>query len=82
MRWLSAIASSAGRPVIVGHAYLGGSTLEQQYLGIDDITYTYRHRNIDQVVHNTYQYWKYEGTDNPVKTPSRGYKNGLAGIDL
>ena len=58
MRWLSAIASSAGRPVIVGHAYLGGSTLEQQYHGIDDATYTYRHRNVDQVVHNTYQYWK------------------------
>ena len=82
MRWLSAIASSAGRPVIVGHAYLGGSTLEQQYRGIDDTTFTYRHRNIDQVVHNTYQYWKYEGTPNPVKTPAKGYKNGLAGIGV
>lgn len=82
MRWLSAIAASAGRPVIVGHAYLGGSTLEQQYRGIDDTTYTYRHRNIDQVVHNTYQYWKYSGTDNPVKTPAEGYKNGLAGIGV
>ena len=30
MRWLSAIAKSADRPVVVGHAYLGGSTLEQQ----------------------------------------------------
>lgn len=82
MRWLSAIASSAGRPVIVGHAYLGGSTLEQQYRGIDDLSYTYRHRDIDQVVHNTYQYWKYPGTENPVKTPDRGYKNGLAGIGV
>ncbi len=82
MRWLSAIASSAGRPVIVGHAYLGGSTLEQQYRGIDDTTYTYRHSNVDQVVHNTYQYWKYSATENPVKTPAKGYKNGLAGIGV
>ena len=82
MRWLSAIAKSAGKPVIVGHAYLGGSTLEQQYHGIDDTTYTYKHRNINQVVHNTYQYWKYTGAENPVKTPSEGYKNGLAGIFL
>ncbi len=82
MRWLSAIAESAGHPVIVGHAYLGGSTLEEQYHGIDDTTYTYRHRNTDQVVHNTYQYWKYAGTKNPTKTPSEGYKNGLAGIGV
>ena len=82
MRWLSAIASSAGRPVIVGHGYLGGSTLRQQYYGIDDTTFTYRHRNIDQVVHNTYQYWKYTCSDTPEKTPSEGYKNGLAGIGV
>lgn len=82
MRWLSAIAESAGKPVIVGHAYLGGSTLEQQYHGIDDTSYTYKHRNIDQVVHNTYQYWKYSCTQNPVKTPAKGYKNGLAGIGV
>ena len=82
MRWLSAIASSAGKPVIVGHAYLGGSTLEQQYHGIDDTSYTYRHRDIDQTVHDTYQYWKYTGSENPVKTPSEGYKNGLAGIGV
>lgn len=82
MRWLSAIACDAGRPVIVGHAYLGGSTLEDQYRGIDDTTYTYKHRAIDQVVHNTFQYWKYEGSINPVKKPSKGYKNGLAGIGV
>lgn len=82
MRWLSAIATSAGHPVIVGHAYLGGSTLENQYHGIDDTTYTYKHRNIDQVVHNTYQYWKYTCSETPVKTPSEGYKNGLAGIGV
>ena len=82
MRWLSAIAASAGRPVIVGHGYLGGSTLEEQYRGIDDITFTYRHRDIDQIVHDTYQYWKYTCSENPVKTPSSGYKNGLAGIGV
>ena len=82
MRWLSAIATSAGRPVIIGHGYLGGSTLEQQYRGIDDTGFTYRHRNIDQIVHNTYQYWKYVCSENPVKTPDSGYRNGLAGIGV
>ena len=82
MRWLSAIAKSAGRPVIVGHGYLGGSKLEHQYKGIDDTTFTYRHRHIDQIVHNTYQYWKYNGTENPVKIPESGYKNGFAGIGV
>jgi hypothetical protein len=82
MRWLSAIAESAGRPVVVGHAYLGGSTLEQQYKGIDNLEYTYKHRNIDQVVHNTYQYWLYNCTENPKKTPNKGYRNGLAGIGV
>ena len=82
MRWLSAIAKSAGRPVVVGHAYLGGSTLEQQYNGIDDLSFTYSHRNIDQVVHNTYQYWLYDCSENPVKIPAKGHKNGLAGIGV
>ena len=82
MRWLCAIGESTGNHVIVGHGYLGGSTLEQQHRGIDDTTYTYKHRNIDQVVHNTYQYWKYNCSENPVKTPSSGYKNGLAGIGV
>lgn len=82
MRWLSAIAKSAGRPVTVGHAYLGGSTLEQQYRGIDDLTFTYKHRGQDQIVHDTYQYWKYICSENPVKTPSEGYRNGLAGIGV
>ena len=82
MRWLSAIAKSAGRPVVVGHAYLGGSTLEQQYKGIDDESFTYSHRKIDQVVHNTYQYWLYDCSENPVKTPAKDYKNGLAGIGV
>ena len=82
IRWLSAIAVSADRPVIVGHGYLGGSTLEEQYLGINDTSYTYRHRDMDQVVHNTYQYWKYTCSETPVKTPASGYKNGLAGIGV
>lgn len=82
MRWLSAIAKSVGRPVVVGHAYLGGSTLEQQYKGIDDELFTYKHGRKYQVVHNTYQYWLYDCTESPKKTPAKGYKNGLAGIGV
>ena len=82
MRWLSAIACSAGVPVIVGHAYLGGSTLQDQYRGIDDPDATYRHGKEDQLIHSRYQYWKYAGTDNPVKTPSSGYRNGHGGIGV
>ena len=82
MRWLSAIAESAGKHIIFGHGYLGGSTLEQQYRGIDDHAFTYIHSRQEQVVHNTYQYWKYVCSENPVKTPDKGYKNGLAGIGV
>ena len=82
MRWLSAIAESAGKHLIVGHGYLGGSTLEQQYRGIDDTTFTYTHREQEQIVHDTYQYWKYVCSEDPVKTPQKGYKNGLAGIGV
>ena len=82
MRWLSAIAKSAGRPVVVGHAYLGGSTLEQQYNGIDNLDYTYKHGKVHQVVHSTYQYWFYNCTEDPVKTPNKGYRNGLNGIGV
>ena len=82
MRWLSAIAKSAGIPVVVGHAYLGGSTLEQQYNGIDNPEYTYRHGKVNQVVHSTYQYWLYNCTENPKKTPAKDYRNGLNGIDV
>lgn len=82
MRWLSAIAESAGKHLIFGHGYLGGSTLEQQYRGIDDTTFIYIHSKQEQVVHNTYQYWKYVCSENPVKTPAKGYKNGLAGIGV
>ena len=73
MRWLSAIAKSADRPVVVGHAYLGGSTLEQQYNGIDNPEYTYRHGKVNQVVHSTYQYWLYDCSENPKKTPIMYY---------
>lgn len=79
MRYLSAIAGSAGRPVIAGHAYLGGSTLENQWHGIRDTSYFYIHNGQQQKVHSTYQYWKYDGSVEAVKTPSQGYENGLAG---
>ena len=82
MRWLCAIAESSGKHLILGHGYLGGSTLEQQYRGIDDKTFTYTHSKQEQIVHDTYQYWKYVCSENPVKTPDEGYKNGLAGIGV
>ena len=82
MRYLSAIAGSAGQPLVVGHAYLGGSTLEDQWHGIHDTSYVYTHTGQPQKVHATYQYWKYEGGVDPVKTPSAAYENGLAGIGV
>ena len=83
MRWLCAIAKSAGVNMIVGHAYLGGSALHHQYCGIDDPTFTYPHSGKPQIVHNTYQYWKYTCSENAVKTPASGpYKNGSAGIGV
>ena len=82
MRWLCAIAESSGKHLILGHGYLGGSTLEQQYRGIDDKTFTYTHSKQEQIVHDTYQYWKYVCSENPLKTPDKGYKNGLAGIGV
>lgn len=82
MRYLSAIASSAGQPVIVGHGYLGGSTLVDQWHGIADTSYVYIHNGQEQKVHSTYQYWKYTASEDPVKTPSEGYENGLAGIGV
>ena len=82
MRWLSAIAKSSGCTVVVGHAYLGGSTLENQYNGIDNPEYTYKHGKVNQVVHSTYQYWFYDCSENPVKTPAKGYRNGMNGIGV
>lgn len=82
MRQLWAIAHSAGKNVIVGHAYLGSSRLEDQFLGLDDTTYFYMHAKQPQKVHSTYQYWKYKDGPEPVKEPAEGYKNGLAGIGV
>ena len=82
MRQLWAVAHSAGRNVIVGHAYLGGSRLEDQFLGLDDTTYCYTHAKQSQKVHSTYQYWKYKDGPDPVKEPAHGYQNGLAGIGV
>ena len=82
LRYVSAIAASANRPVIVGHGYLGGSTLEDQWRGLHDTAYCYVHNGQPQKVHATYQYWKYTASENPVKTPAAGYENGLAGIGV
>ena len=82
LRYVSAIAASANRPVIVGHGYLGGSTLEDQWRGLHDSTYCYLHSDKPQKVHNTYQYWKYTASDKAEKVPAEGYDNGHAGIGV
>ena len=82
LRYVSAIAASANRPVIVGHGYLGGSTLEDQWRGLHDSTYCYLHSDQPQKVHNTYQYWKYTASDKAEKVPAEGYDNGHAGIGV
>ena len=90
LRWLYAIAVKSGvKQVVVGHAYLGGSTLAHQYFGMDDEDYVYSHDGVPQKVHSTYQYWKYYGEHSNLandfaakKTPSTGYNNGLAGIGV
>ena len=82
LRYVSAIAASANRPVIVGHGYLGGSTLEDQWRGLHDTAYCYVHNGQRQKVHSTYQYWKYTASEYALKVPSKGYENGLAGIGV
>lgn len=82
MRQIWAIAHSAGHPVIIGHAYLGGSRLKDQFFGISDTNYCYKHAGQPQKVHSTYQYWKYKDGPNAVKEPSKGYQNGHAGIGV
>ncbi|MBR6886552.1 MAG: hypothetical protein IKN13_03990, partial [Bacteroidales bacterium] len=82
LRYVSAIAASANRPVIVGHGYLGGSTLEDQWRGLHDTAYCYVHNGQPQKVHSTYQYWKYTASENALKVPSEGYENGLAGTGV
>ena len=82
LRYVSAIAASANRPVIVGHGYLGGSTLEDQWRGLHDTAYCYVHNGQPQKVHSTYQYWKYTASEYALKVPSKGYENGLAGIGV
>lgn len=82
-RYIYGIAESAGADVTVAHGYLGGSTLEDQFFGIDDETYSYNHNGVRQLVHSTYQYWLYDGSDNPLKTPADSeYRNGLNGVGV
>lgn len=45
-RYIYGIAESAGADVTVAHGYLGGSTLEDQFFGIDDETYSYNHNGV------------------------------------
>lgn len=79
-RYIYGITESAGITPVIAHAYLGGSSLANQYYGMDDINYSYNHSGKDQIVHSTYQYWLYDGTADPQLTPSdTEYGNGLKG---
>jgi len=82
-RYISGIVKSAGVKAVIAHAYLGGSGLEDQFYGIDDLSYSYSHSSKQQIVHSTYQYWLYDGTDDPKKTPlDDDYGNGLKGVGV
>lgn len=43
---LSFACGGVGADVTVAHGYLGGSTLEDQFFGIDDETYSYNHNGV------------------------------------
>lgn len=82
-QYICAMLHDAGYYATVGQAYLGGSTLQQQYFGIFDSSYTYKHNGLDQIVHNTYQYYKYTGAGKRTLTPSdEEYDNGKKGTGV
>lgn len=79
-RNLWAVANAAGiKDMTIVQAYLGGSSLYNQYKGMDDPTLHYTHEGSEQYVQGTYQEWKYTSAT-PVKTPSSDYNNGLCGV--
>lgn len=81
-RYICGIAKSAGVNSVIAHAYLGGSGLADQFYGIEDPNYSYNH-NGPQIVHSTYQYWLYDGTEDAEKTPlDSDYGNGSKGTGV
>lgn len=60
LRWVWKILKELGyNDVIVGHGYIGGITLEEQYDSIIDSSSEY---------HSAYQYWKYTDSQTATKT--------------
>jgi hypothetical protein len=84
VRLLWQTAKDAGvKDLIVCQAYLGGSSLYHQYIGMDDPTATYQHgSNTNQYIQGSYQLWTYkEGSNGElslVKKPTN-YNNGRCG---
>lgn len=85
VRLLWQTAHDAGvNDLIVCQAYLGGSSLYHQYIGMDDPTATYQHGSYTQYIQGTYQLWTYkEGSDGNVSLTQRptAYSNGKCGIN-
>lgn len=77
---LWSVANDAGVSVEVYDAYQGGSSLLNQYKGMDDPTRHYTHGNFEQYVQGTYQLWNWS-ENLPSKTPADSvYHNGKCGI--
>lgn len=73
-------AKDMGVDLTVGQAYQGGSTLYNQFKGMDDATRTYQHGSFMQYTQGTYQLWTYTA-NSPVKNPtSANYQNGKCGV--
>ena len=73
-------AQDMGVSLMVSQAYQGGSTLYNQFKGMDDATRTYQHGSFMQYTQGTYQLWTYT-SNAPVKNPPASiYKNGECGV--
>ena len=84
-RWICSMLHDAGYKATVGQAYLGSSTLQDQYFGIYDSSYTYNRMGNKQAVHSAYQYQKYTEDGKRSFIPANEkYYNGsnLTGVTL
>lgn len=62
IRWLCKILKESGyEDVVVGHGYLGASTLAEQYASLDSADSN----------HSAFEYWKYNNTKNATKTSGK-----------
>ena len=77
---LWSVARDMNLNLFVAQAYQGGSTLYNQYKGMDDATRHYTHGSFEQYTQGTYQLWEYNSAT-PIKTPDTGYNNGKCGVN-